>query len=422
MSISNNYQPLKELGNGVTTEFSDNWQILSSSYIQVFLENVTTGVQTLIDQGGASDEYTVSFDSSGFIVTFNTAPTSTYYVVIARNVDVDQTTPYKTSKGFQGETLEDSFDKLTAITQDLQDQVNRSPKTPVGNDPLVFPSYSSGKVLGWSDATSGEVVSSVNTLLDMEGAITAVAALAAGSGVKVSSNDTTVGFLNGKLVAGSGIGFTENNDGGNETLTLDVVDASETVKGIVEAATSAEMTAGTASKFPDAAKVKTYVDTAIDAVESGQDTLQATTSGTTKDFTIPSGTRKITICFNGISTSGTSNVMAQLGDAGGPETTGYSGSCGNGSSAVLMSSGFLVTGGSGITAVSIFNGSMTITLMDAATFLWACQGVIGFSNGAAVYMSGGVKATSALTTTLRLTMVNGTDTFDAGSVNVIYEK
>ena len=37
---------------------------------------------------------------------------------------------------------------------------------------------------------------------------------------KVSSNDTTAGFLNGKLVAGSNISFTENSDGGNETLTI----------------------------------------------------------------------------------------------------------------------------------------------------------------------------------------------------------
>ena len=37
---------------------------------------------------------------------------------------------------------------------------------------------------------------------------------------KVSSNDTTAGFLNGKLVAGTGVSFTENSDGGNETLTI----------------------------------------------------------------------------------------------------------------------------------------------------------------------------------------------------------
>lgn len=40
--------------------------------------------------------------------------------------------------------------------------------------------------------------------------------------LKVSTNDTTPGFLNGKLVAGSNVTLTENNDGGNETLTVAV--------------------------------------------------------------------------------------------------------------------------------------------------------------------------------------------------------
>ena len=42
--------------------------------------------------------------------------------------------------------------------------------------------------------------------------------------VKVSSNDTTAGFLNGKLVAGEAITFVENNNGGNETLTINATD------------------------------------------------------------------------------------------------------------------------------------------------------------------------------------------------------
>lgn len=37
---------------------------------------------------------------------------------------------------------------------------------------------------------------------------------------KVSSNDTTAGYLLGKLVAGSNITLTENNNGGNETITI----------------------------------------------------------------------------------------------------------------------------------------------------------------------------------------------------------
>lgn len=49
---------------------------------------------------------------------------------------------------------------------------------------------------------------------------TNIMGLVAGTGVLVSSNDTTVGYLNGKLVAGTGITLTENNNGGNETFTL----------------------------------------------------------------------------------------------------------------------------------------------------------------------------------------------------------
>lgn len=38
--------------------------------------------------------------------------------------------------------------------------------------------------------------------------------------VKISSNDTTAGYLNGKLVAGNNVTLTENNDGGDETLSI----------------------------------------------------------------------------------------------------------------------------------------------------------------------------------------------------------
>lgn len=81
--------------------------------------------------------------------------------------------------------------------------------------------------------------------------------------VKVSANDTTPGYLNGKLLAGTNISFTEGADGADETLTLDVPAASLTVSGVVEAATTAEMTAGIAGKYPDAAKVKAHTDAIV---------------------------------------------------------------------------------------------------------------------------------------------------------------
>lgn len=68
-----------------------------------------------------------------------------------------------------------------------------------------------------SPGASGQVLTSAGA-----GALPAWQTPAADTDVKakVSSNDTTAGFLNGKLVQGSGITLTENNDGGDETLTV----------------------------------------------------------------------------------------------------------------------------------------------------------------------------------------------------------
>jgi len=58
----------------------------------------------------------------------------------------------------------------------------------------------------------------IETVVDAH--TTTIAALSAGSGVKVSSDDTTVGFLDGKLLAGTGISLTVGSPAGNETLTI----------------------------------------------------------------------------------------------------------------------------------------------------------------------------------------------------------
>jgi len=66
-----------------------------------------------------------------------------------------------------------------------------------------------------------------------------------GVNVKVSSNDTTSGFLNGKLTAGTNITLTENNDGGNETLAVAVAN-SPTFSGNVKFSKGADVASATA--------------------------------------------------------------------------------------------------------------------------------------------------------------------------------
>lgn len=130
MTQANNYAPITQIGNGVTTVYTGPWNPISLTYLKVYLQNVISGVQTLQSQG---TDYTAAITTNGFTVTFVTAPTSANYVLMARSVVQDQTVPYKTSKGFQGDIQENSYDKLTAIVQDLQEQLNRSIKLALGS-------------------------------------------------------------------------------------------------------------------------------------------------------------------------------------------------------------------------------------------------------------------------------------------------
>lgn len=130
MSISDNYIPINEQGNGVTVDYSANWAMLNAAYFLGYLELISTGVRTPIVVG---TDGTLVFDNSGFTFTFNSSPSALYNVIIGRDVTVDQGNPYRTAKGFQGAVIENSFDKLTAICQDLRDGVNRSVQFALGS-------------------------------------------------------------------------------------------------------------------------------------------------------------------------------------------------------------------------------------------------------------------------------------------------
>ncbi len=144
------------------------------------------------------------------------------------------------------------------------------------------------------------------------------------------------------------------------------------------------------------------------------------------DFTsIPSWVKRITVMFSGVSTSGTSPQLIQLGDSGGVEITGYLGaastSSGTGTNNANYTTGFGLTGIAAPSAGIIVHGSVTITALDLATNLWACAGVLGISSSAGTSQIGATKTLSGTLTQVRITTVNGTDTFDAGTINIMYE-
>ena len=128
MTIADNYNPIRQQGNGTTTSFSFSFPLLNESYIRVYKE--LNGTQTLVDKG----EYTVSFTETGGIVTFHKAPENGAIVVISRELPLEQDTPYRTSSGFPANRIEENFDELTMITQQLQEQVDRCVKVEITGD------------------------------------------------------------------------------------------------------------------------------------------------------------------------------------------------------------------------------------------------------------------------------------------------
>jgi hypothetical protein len=144
-------------------------------------------------------------------------------------------------------------------------------------------------------------------------------------------------------------------------------------------------------------------------------TAQASTSGTSIEFTgIPSWAKRITVLFSGVSINGSSNLQIQIG-SGSFETTDYTATAGTGGSQTTATSGFLLT--STIASGDVINGIVTIVLISGSSYVSA--GVLAPAGG--MRLSAGSKSASAVIDRLRITTVGGTNTFDAGSINVLYE-
>lgn len=150
-------------------------------------------------------------------------------------------------------------------------------------------------------------------------------------------------------------------------------------------------------------------------------TAQTTVSGTAVDFTgIPSGARRITVMFNGVSLSGTSDILVQIG-AGSITSTGYASAgseCANSSTpnTAASTAGFIVKM---TQATRNLLGAMIINGFGSNT--WVEMYSSAFSTDVRTGSGGGSVTLGGTLDRVRITTVNGTDTFDAGSVNVLYE-
>jgi hypothetical protein len=152
-------------------------------------------------------------------------------------------------------------------------------------------------------------------------------------------------------------------------------------------------------------------------------TAVASTSGTSIDFTgIPSWVKRITVVFDAVSTNGSSIPQVQLGTSGGIQNTSYVSYLLSNSSTNSNTAGFALNAAANQSLNTQIYGALVLSLLNSATGQWVASWSLGINAGGAVgVVGGGSKTLSGSLDRVRITTVNGTDQFDAGSINILYE-
>lgn len=279
MTVSTVINRVSYAGNGVSTAFAFPYPYLAKADLVALLVEDATG--TSVTQALTTNYTLTSPGPAGGTLTMLVAPPTGYTLVIYRDPAITQTTDWTDGDNLPAASIENAMDRQTMISLRLRDLVDRSfrlPDSDTSGASVLLPAPKADKALVWNNAgnalenadiaalgavtlpltvaqggtnaiTAADARTSLGALASDADNITTVVpvtsdlllfgdasdsnnvkkatitdVLALGSATdekaKVSSNDTTAGYLNGKLVAGSGISFTENNDGGNETLTI----------------------------------------------------------------------------------------------------------------------------------------------------------------------------------------------------------
>jgi len=146
-------------------------------------------------------------------------------------------------------------------------------------------------------------------------------------------------------------------------------------------------------------------------------TAQATTSGTSIDFTgIPSWVKRITVMLNGVSTNAASDLLIQIG-SGSVATSGYVSRATSVSAQTASTTGYILTQAQA--AADLCSGSIVIS--NLSSLVWVAGGNLNNVGANGIFMSAGHCTLAGSLDRVRITTVSGTAVFDAGSANILYE-
>lgn len=468
------------IGNDSASVFPFAFSVFSAADVYAVQLNTVTSVESPLTLGV---DYTVTLNADqsanpGGTLTLTAGPLATgLTLTLTTAVTPLQLTDLTNQGGFYPRVITRAFDKLTVLAQQILERLGRSLTLPLSTSADVstaLPVPEANKALVWNSTATGlanydasQFATSVigtnrvvdrflangtagpytlsadplninNTLVFVGGDYRAHNTYTV-SGASITFDGPVVGGTVVEVVQQLAVTYPVTALSDNVVSTGKVVDGaitltklSASVQALINGALqkSGGTMTGKIVLDGDAALAlhpvpKQQLDGAISTIDTAlgqrmQYSLPATqtASGLSVDFTgVPSWAKRVTVMFTELSTDGTSIPVFQLG-AGSYKTTGYAGAQAlltSGVAVASLTSGFSLGGAS---AAAIRNGTFTFSLQGAN--IWACSGVVGFSDSAGLAVCGGYVSLAGALDRLRL-FFGGTDTADSGTVSILIE-
>ncbi len=286
MTISSTTTKVSYAGNGSTTVFAYTFKVFAAGDLQVIIRS-STGTETTQT---LTTHYTISGvgTDGGGNVTFVTAPASGETVVLRRNVTLTQGTDYVENDPFPANSHENALDRLTMITQGIQEELDRAIKASVTNtisstEFTVSAADRANKLFAFDDAGDLSVTQEIG---DYQGDWAAATDYYSRDIVKDTSNNN-IYICNTIHTSSGSLPLTSNADSAKWDLLVDAASATSSASAAASSATAAAASAtaaaasaaSAATSESNASSSSTSANTAKVAAEAAQSAAETAQTG-----------------------------------------------------------------------------------------------------------------------------------------------